>query len=154
MVNVFDINQPSLPTPFYSVLLSISVFLALSTIFHSTYSPGNSPFSHSVLPVLFLPHLWLTGLKAPTNILTVRFGGLPSRSEGVAVNVFDINQPSLPTPFYSVLVSVSAFMALSTVFYSIYSHGNSPFSYSVLPVLSLPYGSFNYISIYESLLHS
>ena len=51
-VYVSDINQPSLPTPFYSVLVSISVFVALSTVFHSINSPDNSPFSHSVLPVL------------------------------------------------------------------------------------------------------
>ena len=50
----FDINQPSLPTPFYSVLVFISVYLALSTVFHSIISPNNSPLSHSVLPVLFL----------------------------------------------------------------------------------------------------
>ena len=43
--------------------------------------------------------------------------GTPSRGGDVAV--FDKNRPSLPTPFYSVLVSVSVFMALSTVFYSI-----------------------------------
>ena len=52
---VFDISQPSLPTPFYSVRLSISVFMALSTVFHSIYSPNNSQICHSVLPVLFLP---------------------------------------------------------------------------------------------------
>ena len=40
-----DINQPGLPTPFYSVLVSISVFMALSTVFHSIYSPDNSVFS-------------------------------------------------------------------------------------------------------------
>ena len=50
-----DINEPSLPTPFYSVLMSISVFMALSTVFHSMNSPDNSLFSHSVLPVLPLP---------------------------------------------------------------------------------------------------
>ena len=49
-----DINQLSLPTPFYSDLVSISVFMALSTVFHSINSPDNSLFSHSVLPVLFL----------------------------------------------------------------------------------------------------
>ena len=38
-----------------------------------------------------------------------------SHDGGVAVYVFDINQLSLPTPFYSVLVSVSVFRALSTV---------------------------------------
>ena len=52
---VFDINQPSLPTPFYYILVSVSVFMALSTVFHSIDSPENSPLSHSVLPVLFLP---------------------------------------------------------------------------------------------------
>ena len=46
----FDISQPNLPTPFYSVLVSVSVFMALPTVFHSINSP-NSPFSHSVLPV-------------------------------------------------------------------------------------------------------
>ena len=56
VVFVKDINQPSLPTPFHSVLVSISVFLALSTVFHSINSRDNSPLSHSVLPVLILPY--------------------------------------------------------------------------------------------------
>ena len=51
-----NINQPSLPIPFYSVLVSTSVFLTLSTVFHSINSPDNSPFSDSVLPVLYLPY--------------------------------------------------------------------------------------------------
>ena len=56
---------------------------------------------------------------------------------------------SLPTSFFSVLVSTSVFVALSTVFHSINSPDNSPFSHSVLPVLSLPYcGPFKYISLY------
>ena len=45
-----DINQPSLPTLFHSVLVSISVSMALSTVCHSINSPDNSP--HSVLPDL------------------------------------------------------------------------------------------------------
>ena len=61
-VYIFDINQPSLPTPFflknfYSALVSISVFIALSTVFYSVNSPDNCPLSHSVLLVLFLPYL-------------------------------------------------------------------------------------------------
>ena len=48
-VCVFDINQSSLPTPFYSVLVSVSVFMDLLTAFHSINSPDNSPLSHSVL---------------------------------------------------------------------------------------------------------
>ena len=68
--------------------------------------------------------------------------GSPSRGGDVPVYVYDINQPSLPTPFYSVLVSISVFMALSTVFHSINSPDNYPFSHSLLLVLSLPYWSF------------
>ena len=54
-VYVLDINQPSLPTPFYSVLVSSSVFMALATVFHSINSLDNSPLFHPVLPVLYLP---------------------------------------------------------------------------------------------------
>ena len=68
--------------------------------------------------------------------------GSPSRGGTVVVYVKDLNQPSLPTPFYSVLVCASAFMALSTVFHSINSLDNSLLSHSVLPVLILPYWSF------------
>ena len=74
--------------------------------------------------------------------------GSPSRGGDVAVYVFSINLPSLPTPFHSVLVSMSVFMALSTVFLSINSPDNSPLSHSDLPVLFLPYWSFQlYISL-------
>ena len=74
--------------------------------------------------------------------------GSPSRGGDVADYVFDINQPSLPAPFYSVLVSVSVFMALSTGFHSINSPDNSPLSHSVLLVSFLPYWSFQlYVSL-------
>ena len=73
--------------------------------------------------------------------------GSPSCGGDVAIYVFDINRTSLPSPIYSVLVSVSVFMALSIVFHSINSPNNSPLSHSVLPVLFLPYWSFKlYIS--------
>ena len=84
-----DMNQPSLPTPFHSVLVSISVFMALLTVFHSINSPDNSSFSdcssglisaffvvlttYLFMKVSFSPDspdvnpLWLTGLKAATN---------------------------------------------------------------------------------------
>ena len=62
----------------------------------------------------------------------------PSRGGDVAVYALDIKQPSLPTPFYSVLVSLSVSMALSAGFYSINSPDNSLLSRSVLPVLFLP----------------
>ena len=53
--------------------------------------------------------------------------GSPSHDRNVAVYVFDIYQRSLPILFHSVLVSISVFMALSTVFHSINSPDNSPF---------------------------
>ena len=68
--------------------------------------------------------------------------GSPSRGGDGMVYVTDINSPSSPTPFYSVLVFVSAFMALSTLFHSINSPDNSSLSHSVLLVLVLPYWSF------------
>ena len=40
---------------FYFVLVSVSAFMDLSTVFRSINSPDNSPLSHSVLLVLFLP---------------------------------------------------------------------------------------------------
>ena len=73
---------------------------------------------------------------------------LPSRGGDVAVYVFDINQPNMPTTFYSVLMSVSIFIALSTVFQSINFPDNSPLSHSILPVLFLLYWSIQlYISL-------
>ena len=78
--------------------------------------------------------------------------GSPSRGGDVVAYVFTMSQPSLPTPFYSVLLIVSVFMALSTVFHSINSPDNSPLSHSVLPVSFLPYESFQlYISLRKSL---
>ena len=52
----FNVSLQSLPTPFRSFLVSISVSTALSIIFYSINSPNKSPFSHSVLLVLFLPY--------------------------------------------------------------------------------------------------
>ena len=76
-------------------------------------------------------------------------GGSSSRGGDVAVFVFDINQPSLPTLFHSVLESISVVMALSAVFHSIdkFSRQLSAFSLcssgliSALLVLSTTYFS-------------
>ena len=61
---------------------------------------------------------------------------------GIAVYVFDINQLSLPTPFYSVLVSISVIRALpkTLCFLTLFF-----WSYFCLK------GPFNYMSLYESL---
>ena len=55
--------------------------------------------------------------------------GSPSHGGDAAVYVFDINQASLSTPVHCILVSISVFMALSTVFHSIISPDNSVFSF-------------------------
>ena len=77
--------------------------------------------------------------------------GSPSRGGDVAVYVFDVNQPCLPIPFYSVRVSTSVFMAMSTVFHSMNSPENSLLSHSVLPVLFMPYSSHWSFQLYTSL---
>ena len=93
--------------------------------------------------------------KSPTASLQTYIvvpAGSPSRDGDVTVYVLDINQPNLPTLFI-LLLCLFVFIALSTVFHSINSSHNSPFSHSVLPVLSLCLiGPFNYISLYESFL--
>ena len=73
--------------------------------------------------------------------------GSPPHGGDVTVYVPDINQPSLPTPFYSVLMSVSVFMALSTVLHSINSPSNSLLSCSVLLNSFCPIGPLNYICL-------
>ena len=85
-------------------------------------------------------------LSSAVNSLCVPAGS-PSRGGDVVVYVKHLSQPSLPTNFYSVLVSISVYMALPTVFHPINSPDNSPLFHSVLPVFILPYWSFQlYIS--------
>ena len=100
-----------------------------------TYSPCVSLLGHGSLSFCFFSHF---GIRHWVMIPV----GSPSHGEDVTIYVCDINQPSLPTPLYSILVSISVFMALSTVFHSINSPDNCPLSHSVLLVLSLPYWSF------------
>ena len=97
-VSVFDINQPSLPTPWYSVRVSFSVFVALSTVFHSINSPDNSPLSHSVLAVAFLP-CWSFQLYISSTYSLLKF-----------------LWSSLVASFSSVLFSASFFFLLLSVF--------------------------------------
>ena len=95
--------------------------------------------------------MWLYRMNAILHLYCVPADS-PSRGGDVAVHTLDISQLSLPTPFYSVPVSVSVFMALSSVFHSINSPDNSPLSHSVLRVLFLPYWSYRlHITFYESL---
>ena len=76
--------------------------------------------------------------------------GLHSRGGDAAFYVFDMNQPSLSSPFYSVLLSVSVFMALPTVI----SFHKFPRQLRYLTLFFWSYfclGPFNYVSLYESL---
>ena len=65
--------QPNLPILSYSVLVSASVFVTLSTVFHSINSPNNFPLSKSVLPVLFLSYwsfqLYISLWKSPSALI-------------------------------------------------------------------------------------
>ena len=67
-VYVFD-------TPFYSVLVSLFVFIDLSTVFHSINSPDNPPLSHcssaliSALLVLSTTYLVMKVSLSPDIIL-------------------------------------------------------------------------------------
>ena len=90
-VYVLDLHQPSSSTPFYSDLVLIFVFMALSTVFHSINPPDQSLLlSPAVLPVFILPYRsfqiytslrkfawlwydpqWLTRFKTPTNYLSM-----------------------------------------------------------------------------------
>ena len=47
---------------FYSVLVSVSVFMTLSTAFHFVNSPYNSPFSHPIFSGLISALLVLSTL--------------------------------------------------------------------------------------------
>ena len=73
MVYVYDTNQLSLTTPFSSVLVFVSVFMVLSTVFHSVISPNNSPLSHSVLLALSQPdwsfELYVSLLTSPSVLI-------------------------------------------------------------------------------------
>ena len=52
------------PLRFILCLCLFVSYMTLSTVFHSINSPDNSPLSHSVLPVLFLPY-WSFQLYLP-----------------------------------------------------------------------------------------
>ena len=118
--------------PLPVVRVSVSVFVALSAVFHSINSPNNSPFSHSALLVLSTLCLFMKVSFSPRAHLHARGGD-------VVVYVLDRNRPSLPTPFYSAL-GVS--FCLSSPFNCISRHNcpdNASLFHSVLQVLFLPY---------------
>ena len=114
---------------------------AVNKLYLSTHIPNPPtpppPRKSNVRCPSFMTSTRCTSLTA--SLHTMVPAGSPLCGGNVTVYVYDINQPSLPIAFYLVLVSVSVFMALSTVFYSINTPDNSLFSHSVLSSLSLPY---------------
>ena len=134
-----------------------------SCVFHvhcPIVSPPSPPlaiygtFSHpcqseckTILVMTLTVQRQIVSLSPPPSVPAVS----SSRAGDVMVYFTDINQPSLATSFYSVLVSGSVFMALLTLFHSINSPDNSSLSHSVLLVLILPYWSFQpCVSVYKS----
>ena len=152
---VSDINQQSLPIPFYSVLLSISVFMALSTVFHSINYPDNSPFSLSVVPILSVPcwsfQLYVSLWKSPPALSPRAHFHVVGMLPFVCFFFFLHNPTELA---HSVLFCSCVYfrlMVLSAVFHYMNSPDNSPLSRSVLPILFLPFSSFQlYISLRKS----
>ena len=108
--------------------------------------------SYMLLANFLLHQLSLLIPRAHPNVVRMLCLPTPFYSVPVSISVF-VALLSLPTPCYSVPASISVFVALSTVFHSINSRDNSVFAFGssglasvVLLVLS------NYISLYKSLL--
>ena len=114
---------------------------------------GEPLASHTNLILLHSSSSSSTISSSPSSVPA----GSASRRGEYCDNV--LHQARSPTPFYSVLLSVSLFMDVSNVFHSLNPPDNPPdkslLSYSVLPVVFILDWSFqlfvNYISLYESL---
>ena len=56
----------------FILFLCLFLFMALSTVFHSINSPDNSPLSHSVLAIVFLPRwsfqLYISSWRSPSAL--------------------------------------------------------------------------------------
>ena len=129
-----------------------------SRFLFQVYRQNKKPKKNSKVRFIFWPRLEL--LPVRWNFLhivevNVPFSVDPARSPSLSgdgvVYVKDINQPSLSTPFYSVLVPTSVCVTLSSVSHSIISPYNSLLSQFIRSYLCL-LCPFNFISLYESLL--
>ena len=97
--------------PFHSVLVSVYVFMTLSTVFHFMHSPDHSPLSHSVFPVLILPYwsfqLYISLRKSPSALiyaLSTAFHSMNSPDNSLfSHSVF----PVLSLPYWSFQLSIS-----------------------------------------------
>ena len=107
-VYVFDINQPSSPTPF--IFLCPFLSFGPSTVFLSVTSPDSSPLPHSVLLVSFLPY-WLFQLyismkvSLRPDVILCGWRGLKHQLTKFLVVMFLISSP--PPPFFVVVVTVA-----------------------------------------------
>ena len=93
------------------------------------------------LPVLLtalLRHLTYTLSASSKGVLA----GSPSRGGDVAVSAFDINQPSLPTPFNLFLCLFLSLWPFHCISFDKFSRKLSDFSLCSSGLLFLPYWSF------------
>ena len=96
---------------------------------------------------------WLGSKHQLTNFVTYVPAGSPSRGGDVAVYVFNINQPSLLTPFDSVLVSIRLYGSFNYISFDKFFR-QLDLCFLTLFFRSYFYiiGPFKYIPLYESLL--
>ena len=92
--------------------------------------------------LVFFLKLDLSSLRVPT--------GSPLRGGNVAVYVFDINQQSLPTRFYSILVSVCLYGPFNCISFYEFSRQLSAFSPLFFRSYFCLIGPFNFISVRKS----
>ena len=98
--------------PFHSVLMSVYVFMTLSTVFHFMHSPDNTPLSHSVFPVLILPYwsfqLYVSLRKSPSALIYGPFNCISFPEFSWQLSVFSLCFSGL----------ISALLVLSTKYLS------------------------------------
>ena len=146
-VYVLGINQPSLPTRFYSVLVSVSVFVRgpfnlISFHKSSRQLPAFSLCSSGLISAFLL-------LSAVCLFMKVSLSPWAHLHMVGMLLVTFLTESSRACPLFLFCSSVCfCLMVLSTVFHSMNSPDNSPLSRSVLPVLFLPFWSFQ---LYSSL---
>ena len=82
--------------------------------FETSFNPNFRPIRGLFQGLVRWIYIYISRLFEPSSLVVPT--GSPSRGGDVAVYVFNINQLSLPTPFYSVLVSVSVLWSFQLYF--------------------------------------
>ena len=98
---------------------SAARILSMRICTKTNYARSSKTFS----PLLFARHI----RELLFIFMTVPVGS-PSRGGNVTVYIYDINQLSLLTPFYSVLVSISVYGPFNCISFHKFSRQHSAFS--------------------------